>query len=126
MPEEKARAVQTCPLCLRADDPAAMVKVDIPRTILGYSTNVVLCQSCALGIWSAVEHQKSGAAPAAEVVNAQADNPGVASERRDPLPGDAPALDSAVLDPGPSGEPDPVELSEASHGRKRRQSTGRS
>ena len=45
---------QSCPLCLRADEPASMVDVQIVHHIFTPRTRVQLCRDCAFAIARAV------------------------------------------------------------------------
>ena len=47
--------IQTCPLCLQADELSGMVPIEIPHPLPGMPANSILCRPCAFAIADSVE-----------------------------------------------------------------------
>lgn len=58
--------IQTCPLCLQADELPSMVPIDIPHPMPGMPAHAILCRPCAFAIADSVEGLPRTPAPDAE------------------------------------------------------------
>jgi len=47
--------IQTCPLCLQADELSGMVPIEIPHPLPGMPAHSILCRPCAFAIADSVE-----------------------------------------------------------------------
>ena len=67
--------IQTCPLCLQADELSEMVPIDIPHPLPGMPSHSILCRPCAFAIADSVEGLPRTPAPAApEPVRQESDS----------------------------------------------------